>query len=332
MSPTAKQAAASAVLVLLTAGAVAGLVRPVPAPASPWAAPVLVARANAVLAVPHIVFRTLAPRRAHGRVAMVAVDALGSRAVSALDCLRVSFAADVGLCMRDETTDKAVTHLAFTFDRRFGLQHRITLNGIPVRARVSPHGRLGAVTTYAEEETPAGERLATESLLIDMASGRVIADLREFEVRTAGFAPLSGAIDIASPAFARDEDRVYATLSTPTQRYVVRGSIAARRFDVIAEGLWTEGLSPDETRLVAKRATGDRGRWDLVVLDLSDLSVRPLNQGERSVDDQVEWMDNDHVMYHDVSLEGTGIWALPVDGASPPRLLLPHAFSPALVR
>lgn len=332
MSALTKQAAASVGLGLLTAGALAGLVRPGPAPSSPWIAPVRVTSVHGALGGAFMAFRTLAPARAHGRLAMAPLDGLERRAVTPLACLRIALAGGAGLCMRDETQDTAVTHVAFTFDRRFALQHRIPLNGIPVRARVSPYGRLGAVTTYAEEETAAGERLATESFLIDMSSGRVLADLREFDVRTAGRPPLSGPVDIASPAFARDEDRIYATISTPTQRYVVRGSVAARTFAVIAEGLATEGLSPDETRLVAKRPVGDRGRWELVVLDLADFSVRPLNQGDRSVDDQVEWFDDEHVMYHDVSQEGTGIWALPVDGVGPPRLLLPHAFSPVLVR
>jgi hypothetical protein len=50
------------------------------------------------------------------------------------------------------------------------------------------------------------------------------------------------------------------------------------------------------------------------------------------VDDQVEWLDDGQVMYHDATDQGTGIWVLAADGQSKPRLLLPDAFSPVVVR
>jgi hypothetical protein len=132
-------------------------------------------------------------------------------------------------------------------------------------------------------------------------------------------------------AFA-DSDRFFATLSTLDHRYLVSGSVAGRRLDVIAGGLANEAVSPDGRGLLVKKQTGDRGRWQLVVLDLDSRREVPLNQGPRSVDDQVEWLDDGHVVYHDVTEEGTGIWMLPTDGTTAPRLLMPDAFSPAVQR
>ena len=72
--------------------------------------------------------------------------------------------------------------------------------------------------------------------------------------------------------------------------------------------------------------------WRLHVLDLATGVERALNQGSRSVDDQVDWFDNRQVVYHDSGSEGTAIWVLSVDGVTPPRLLLPNAYSPSVQR
>ena len=72
----------------------------------------------------------------------------------------------------------------------------------------------------------------------------------------------------------------------------------------------------------------------LEALSLSEslASEHPLNQVRRSVDDQVEWYDDSHIVYHDSASQGTGVWMLSVDGVSEPRLLLPQAYSPAVQR
>ena len=72
--------------------------------------------------------------------------------------------------------------------------------------------------------------------------------------------------------------------------------------------------------------------WRLNVLDLATGAERPLNQTQKSVDDQVDWFDAEHVVYHDSASEGTGIWVLSIDGVTPPRLLLTNGYSPAVQR
>jgi len=187
------------------------------------------------------------------------------------------------------------------------------------------------LTTYGEEESPAGERLASESMLIDAASGRVLGDLRSFSVSSTAGQPIVAPVDISSVAFA-DGDRFFATLSTPDRRYLVSGSVIGRRLEVIGSGLANEAVSPDGKQLLVKKQTGERGFWQLVVLDLDSRREVALNQGPRSVDDQVEWLDAGHVVYHDVTEDGTGIWMLPTDGTTAPRLLVADAFSPAVQR
>jgi hypothetical protein len=86
---------------------------------------------------------------------------------------------------------------------------------------------------------------------------------------------------------------------------------------------------------VFKRLIGARSRgwWQLARLDLTTNTETVLTRETRSVDDQVEWLDDSAVLYH---LTGSGtaadLWVLPVDGRSSPRRLLASAYSPAVVR
>lgn len=283
------------------------------------------------LAAPFLMFETLGPPRAHGRVAMMPATADGTRHLTTLRCSRLSYAGGRGLCLTEEERDGAVTNVAYVFDRTFTRGARLELPGVPTRVRVAPAGDIAAVTTYAEEESPEGERLAIESLLIDLRTARAIADLREFHIDVPDGA-LAGPFDFASVAFDRDSDRFFATLSTPSARYVVVGSVRARRLRPIAPDVASEALSPDGTKLIVKRRIGDREFWELGVLELSSLAARPVDQGGRTVDDQVEWLDDRHLLYHDASDAGTSIWVVAADGQSPPRVLVPEAFSPSVVR
>lgn len=291
-----------------------------------------IVEASQVIESPFVMFRTLAPKEMHGRVGMApAAKPGGTRYVSALSCARVHYAGGAGLCLVEEAAGPTVAHAAYLFDRTFTRGKRIDLTGIPTRARVSPSGRMAAITVYGEEHAPGGEeRLATNSIIIDVTSGSVIANLRDFTIEGSGQPPLDGPLDFASVSFERDGDRFFATMATATEHYLVAGSIAGRRVTVVGTGMASEAVSPDGKHLIVKKRAGDRGRWQLAVFDLATNTERALNQGPRSVDDQVEWLDARHVMYHDATEQGTGVWALATDGVAGPRLLIADAYSPSV--
>ena len=285
----------------------------------------------AVVDPPFVMFRTLSPKDLHGRVAMARANAGEStRYVSSLACARVAYAAGNGICLVEEPSGTEVRHAAYIFDRGFRPGIRIGLSGIPTRARVSPDGRRAAITIYGEEHLPNGEeRLAISSVIVDVASGHAV-NLREFTLDHTAGAVFEGPLDFSSVAFARDSNRFFATLATTTERYIVAGTLDDRRLSLLATGLANEALSPDETRLAVKQRVGDRGRWQLLVFDLATSSTRTLNQGDRSVDDQVEWLDEGHVVYHDATEQGTNLWLLSADGLTPPRVLIAEAYSPSV--
>ena len=101
---------------------------------------------------------------------------------------------------------------------------------------------------------------------------------------------------------------------------------------MLRRGVANEALSPDGRSLAVKKLAADRGRWQLAVIDLATWRERDLPQGPTSVDDQVEWLDDHHVIYHGVDGGSTSLWILPADGGSEPTVLLKHAYSGAVER
>jgi hypothetical protein len=281
---------------------------------------------------PFVIYRALAPREAYGRVALLELRPGAEPRVSSLSCLRLHYAGGRGLCAIQQPRNEAIVNVVQVFDRSMIAAREVVLDGIPTRLRVSPNGRYAAITTYAEEETPEYERLATRTRFIDLRSGRQLGDLRDFRIEFHESPALSGPMDFSSVAFERDGDRFFATLSTEAERYLVAGSLRERRLTVLRPGVASEALSPDGSRLAVKRLLPDRGFWQLAVIDLRTWTERDLRQGTRSVDDQVEWLDDDHVVYHDVDGESTAVWALPVDGENGPRVLVKDAYSGAIQR
>ena len=74
--------------------------------------------------------------------------------------------------------------------------------------------------------------------------------------------------------------------------------------------------------------------WRLWVLDLDTGTRHPLAE-TRNVDDQAEWLDDEHVLYALPGGDGrTAImdeWITPADGGGEPRLFLPEATPPASI-
>jgi hypothetical protein len=289
---------------------------------------------------PHLVFRSTARDATYGRVALAARAAPGAeRVVTSLECDRVYFAAGKGLCL---TADRGVftTYRAYTFDERFAPGFTFPLAGLPSRARLSPDGRYAAMTVFVSGHSYADTSFSTQTTLIETESGTLIGDLEQFTVWRDGSQIQSPDFNFWGVTFAQDSNRFYATLSTGGIKYLVEGDLAGRQVRIVHENVECPSLSPDNTRLVFKRqvsSTGGRLAWQLRLLDLATLTETPLTAETRSVDDQVEWLDDDRILYAlpDEDTQPTPVtntWVLPVDGSATPQVFVPQAYSPAAVQ
>ena len=208
------------------------------------------------------------------------------------------------------------------------LRHKVRLDGVPSRARVSADGRYGATTTFVTGDSYAkpGE-FSTRTLIIDMRRGESIADLESFTVWHNGRVVDAADVQFWGVTFARDSDHFYATLATAGKTHLISGRVSTRTARVIRDNVECPSLSPDGTRLGYKKLVDDDGTWRFHVLDLASGADVALAE-TRSVDDQLEWLDDSHLLYH----EGSDIWTVPADGSGAPRRFIKNADSPAVVR
>ena len=53
------------------------------------------------------------------------------------------------------------------------------------------------------------------------------------------------------------------------------------------------------------------------------------------IDDQIEWLDNKHILYHKLDYDPPSIvsvFVLPADGTGKPKVFVPNALSPVVIR
>lgn len=280
---------------------------------------------------PRVVFRSL-DRAKPERFGTVAFAPLArpaaARTLTQLACDRVYFASGRGLCL---AAARGITpaFIAKIFGPGFAPVRSLRLPGIPSRARISPDGRLGATTSFVSGHSYADRgSFSTQTSIIDMASGTVLADLEDFRVTRHGERIRSPDFNFWGVTFARNSDRFYATLATGGNTYLVEGRVRARRARVLHENVECPSLSPDNTRVAYKKAFGhDPAVWRLFTLDLDTMIETPLGES-RPIDDQVEWLDDRRILYR-VDEE---VWVVRADGTGRPRRFLSGADSPAVVR
>ncbi len=275
---------------------------------------------------PFVVYQHVARDDHYAEIAVAPVSAPRLKTTfTGLVCERVYFSGGQGLCLipKQEALAQAVNARIFGAD--FRPLRTVRLDGLRSRARVSPGGRYGAATTFIAGHSYLDKGFSTFTALIDMAKGEVLADLERFEVTRDGKRFDKIDFNFWGVTFARDERRFYATLSTGGEFYLVEGDVLTRRARVVADGVECPSLSPDETRVAFKRRQGDT--WRLHVLDLATGHETPLAE-KRSVDDQVEWLDDDRILYGLIN----DLWVVRADGRGQSRIYIRDALSPAVVR
>ncbi len=264
--------------------------------------------------------------RLNGRVFVIRQGRPQQLAGAELACERVYFAAGRGLCLA--TAETGIDYEATVFDSSLAALHTLPLAGVPSRARVSPDGRYGAITVFANGHAYLGSGgFSTATTLVDMRNGETLANLEDFTVFKDGRRFDAVDFNFWGVTFAKDPNRFFATLRTDGHYYLVEGDVRGRTMRILRDGVECPSLSPDGSRIAFKSRIGDQNRWRLKVLDLATLRDHPVTE-RRPIDDQVEWLDAATLVYSD----GFDVYTVPADGSGQPRLVLHDATSPTALR
>jgi len=282
---------------------------------------------------PHLLFVNMeAP--SVGRVKLEGLDsALPQRAPTTLTCERIHYAARNGICLMYDSADLAQLVTVTLFGSDFKPRHQLTTNGLISRARVSPDGRYAAFTVFVTGHSYMDADMSTATILLDTATGANLGNLEEFETWKDGQLYQAPEFNFWGVTFAQDSNQFYATLQNRSTIYLVQGDVAARKLTVLRENVECPSLSPDGTRIAFKKRTST-GLWQLTVLDLATMQEIPLAEKE-SIDDQVEWLDNERILYHKLDYDApllASVFVLPANGSGKPEVFIPNAISPVVVR
>lgn len=261
------------------------------------------------------------------------IDRDGNRQSTELDCDRIDLNANGGICL-DDSSGIGGSGRGLILDASLNPNLRFGIN-LPSRAAASPDGEVVAWTGFSlgHDYLSAGE-FATTTQLIEVERG-IGANL---ETQFATFGLDNELIEDETRNFWGvtfvDSETFYATIGVGENTSLVEGSISNSRLQVIHENATCPEVSPDGSTIVAKERRGDF--FQVIAIDTATGERRDLPE-TRSVEDQVEFLDDDTIIYGlPNEAEGTeaqpawDVWSLDLNGGTP-QLIIPFADSPAAI-
>lgn len=326
---------------------------PTPNAASAREEPSTAVRSGPAIGDVVVVDRTPGPD--YGRVAIIAAD--GSRRHMDRSCLRVHVAGEVGVCLTgrdhnsaaaktDETTETWETVVFDATDDR-AAKIRSYQSPFPSRARVRADGSRYTTTGFVNgreyEEIGATETTQTLALIDDPTGAGPMVGLSQFHVDGSARRYTTDRFQYWGVSFG-DQDRFWVTgyFDDETGPEIMIGDVATMTLEPAGHFGSCPSVSPDGATVVFKK-TRAAGGFVLVALDIESGTETVVGE-TRSVNDQVEWIDNDTIIYALHPDEGPGaeevedeqerydLWTVDLAPGSVPVLFATNASSPAVVR
>jgi hypothetical protein len=285
---------------------------------------------------PRIVFRHTGIDQEYGTVAVVPLaDPSGARAFTGVACERVAATSTGASCLaadRGAATSFRVEELDPDWQRV-----QVTdLPGIPSRTRLSSDGTLVATTVFVAGHSYMTTGFSTATEVHTFGGGERWGNLESFQLMVDGKEINPVDRNIWGVTFV-DDQTFYATVATGGRTWLARGDLADETLTFVSPDAECPSLSPDGAR-VAFKVDVDPGStvvWRIAVQDLTTGERTVLANGPTGLDDQVEWLDDDTLLYGMPRADEPGVtdvWSVDATSDAAPSLLIEQAWSPTVVR
>jgi hypothetical protein len=273
---------------------------------------------------------------AYRRIAIASLENPSQRVITDVQCQRFHFQHGRGIALGGANG----TGGACVLDDALNVVRTLPIAGVPSRARVSPDGARAGMTFFVAGDSYATAGFSTRTYALDLVDPAAQArDLEKLALWRGGVRVEALDINYWGMTFPRDGQSFYATVATNDHRYLVQANLASNEALVKHDDVECPSLSPDGRRIAFKKRIGSGSsiEWRVSVLDVESGVERRIESENRNVDDQVEWLDDHHLLYavRDAGPPPTlrpDLWSLAIDGSSPPQLFLKGAMSPVVVR
>lgn len=283
-----------------------------------------------------IVFRHTGLDNEYGVVAIVPLDDPGgARAFTGVACDRVAARSGGASCL---VTDPGVvtSYEVQEFDPDWQQVASSPLPGVPSRTRLSPDGTLVATTVFVGGHSYMSTGFSTATEVHEFGGGERWGNLEKFELTLGGRSVNPTDRNVWGVTFV-DDVTFYATVATGDRTWLVQGDLTERTLTSVSPDAECPSLSPDGSR-VAFKVDVDPGRpvvWQVAVQDLATGERVLLAKGPRGLDDQVEWLDDDTLLYGMPRQDEPGVtdvWSVDAAADAAPVLFIEQAWSPTVVR
>lgn len=271
---------------------------------------------------------------------LAVLDTNGDRRLLAQACDRFHIAADLLLCLSQQQSGLYEAEIVdMSAPDTPTLYSEIA--ALPSRARISDDQQWASWTVFVSGsgyQDVTG--FSTIVRMYDIEAGNSAIDISLFSIVAESIEYQYPEPDFWGVSFGDDGD-FFVTARFDGFIEVMRGSAQDSTMSPTGMRGSCPSLSPDRSTVIYKRQVieyGEADRFQLVAHDL--LTGEEWELGEsRSVDDQVEWLDNDTIVYalHAPDQEETNlpqpefdIWELDIAPGSEPRLVIPLADSPSV--